>query len=183
MSTFCRPFTSTWPTSCGSWGSFPRGKHTSAQTWHKAYEKAIDKAIERIGQQLFCQKKKLGRPYPVCLWSAGYLDHAFPLPADDPQYRPPGPYQENWAGTLDDVTTEAEASSGGRGPHVVVEEEIEEEIEMIYDSTNDPMAACHQPEMSAAESLADILKSSVPIRGTRRNCPPVARRVAVTRET
>ena len=31
---------------------------------------------------------------------------------------------------------------------------------MIYDSTNDPTAACHQSEMSAAESLADILKSS-----------------------
>ena len=141
-------------------GEFPRGKHTLAQAWHKAYEKAVNETIERIGQQLFCQKKKLGRPYPVCLRSAGYLDHAFPLPTDDPQYRPPGPYQENWAGTLDDATVEAEAS-GGRGPDVVVEEEIEEEIEMIYDSAHNPMAACHQPEMSAAESLADILKSSV----------------------
>ena len=66
-------------------GEFPRGKHTMAKTWHKAYEKAVDETIERIGQQLFCQKK-LGQPYPVCLRSAGYLDHAFPLPADDPQY-------------------------------------------------------------------------------------------------
>ena len=41
-------------------GEFPRGKHTSAKTWHKAYEKAVDETIERIGQQLFCQKKKLG---------------------------------------------------------------------------------------------------------------------------
>ena len=32
---------------------------------------------------------------------------------------------------------------------------------MIYDSANDPTVACNQPEMSAAESLADILKSSV----------------------
>ena len=153
MSTSCRPFTSTWPTNCGSWGSFPRGKHTSAQNWHKAYEKAVNETVERIGQQLFCQKKKLGRPYPVCLRGAGYLDHAFPLPADDPQYRPPGPYQENWAGTLEDTTAAAEAS---RGPDVIVEEEIE----MIYDSNHDPTAVCHQSEMSAAESLADILKSS-----------------------
>ena len=62
----------------------------------------MDETVEKIGQQMFCQKRKLGRPYPVCLRNAGYLDHAFPLPTDDPQYRPPGPYQEDWAGTLDD---------------------------------------------------------------------------------
>ena len=140
-------------------GEFPQGKHMSARAWNKAYEKAVDEAVEKIGQQLFCQKKKLGRPYPVCLRQAGYLDHAFPLLIDDPQYRPPGPYQKNWAGTLDDEAAEAEAS-GGRGPDVVVEGKIEEEIVMIYDSANDPTAACNQPEMSATESLADILQSS-----------------------
>ena len=149
-------------------GEFPRGKHTSAQNWHKAYEKAVDETIEKIGQQLFCQKKKLGRPYPVWLRSAGYLDHAFPLPTDDPQYRPPGPYQENWAGTLEDATVAAEAS---RGPDVIVEEEREEEIEMIYDSTNDLTAACHQSEMSATESLADILKSSATETGDPEELP------------
>ena len=50
----------------------------------------------------------------------------------------------------------------GVGDHdVVMEGETEEEIEMVYNSANDPMAACNQPELSAAESLADILKSSV----------------------
>ena len=115
----------------------------------------MDKTVEKIGQQLFCQKRILGRPYPACLRPAGYLDYAFPLPIDDPQYRPPGPYQENWAGTLDDETEEAEVSEG-QGPDVVVEEEIT----IIYDSSNDPTAACHQPEMSAVELLADILQSS-----------------------
>ena len=61
---------------------------------------------------------------------------------------------------MDDATAEAEAS-GGKGPDVIAEEEIKEEIEMIYDSANDPTAACNQPEMSATESLPDILKSSV----------------------
>ena len=51
-------------------------------------------------------------------------------------------------------------AGGGRGPDVIMEEEIKEEIEMIYDSANDPTAACNQPEMSAMESLADILQSS-----------------------
>ena len=136
-------------------GEFPRGKHASTKAWNKAYEKAVDETVEKIGQQLFCQKKILGRPYPTCLRPAGYLDYAFPLPIDDPQYRPPGPYQENWAGTLDDETEEAEASKG-QGPDVVVEEEIT----IVYDSSNDPTAACHQPEMSAAELLTDILQSS-----------------------
>ena len=71
---------------------------------------------------------------------------------------------------------EAEASEG-RGPDVVVEEEIEEEIEMIYDSTNDPTAACNQPEMSATESLADILKSSVTDAGDSEE-PPSRRSVS-----
>ena len=115
----------------------------------------MDETAEKIGQQLFCQKKKLGRPYPVCLRQAGYLDYAFPLPIDDPQYQSPGPYQENWAGTLDDETAEAEAS-GGRAADVIVEEEIT----ILYDSSNDPTVACHQPEMSAAELLAYILQSS-----------------------
>ena len=136
-------------------GEFPRGKHTSTKAWNKAYEKAVDETVEKIGQQLFCQKKILGWPYPACLRPAGYLDYAFPLLIDDPQYRPPGPYQENWAGTLDDETKEAEASEG-QGPDVVVEEEIT----IVYDSSNDPTVACHQPEMSAAELLADILQSS-----------------------
>ena len=136
-------------------GEFPWGKHVSTKAWNKAYEKAVDETVEKIGQQLFCQKKKLGRPYPICLRQAGYLDYAFPLPIDDPQYRSPGPYQENWAGTLDDETAEAEVS-GGRGVDVI----MEEEITILYDSSNDPTAACHQPEMSAAELLADILQSS-----------------------
>ena len=135
-------------------GEFPRGKHASTKAWSKAYEKVMDETVEKIGQQLFCQKK-LGWPYPICLRQAGYLDYAFPLPIDDPQYRSPGPYQENWAGTLDDETAEAEASRG-RGADVIVEEEIT----ILYDSPNNPTAACHQPEMSAAESLADILQSS-----------------------
>ena len=115
----------------------------------------MDKTVEKIGQQLFCQKKILGRPYPICLRQAGYLDYAFPLLIDDPQYWPPGPYQENWAGTLDDETEEAEASEG-QGPDVV----MEEEITILYNSSNDPTAACHQLEMSAAELLTDILQSS-----------------------
>ena len=56
---------------------------------------------------------------------------------------------------MDDETAEAEAS-GGRGADVIVEEEIT----ILYDSSNDPTAACHQPEMSTAELLADILQSS-----------------------
>ena len=144
-------------------GEFPRGRHMSAKSWHKAYEKAVDKTVERIGQQMFCKKRKLGRPYPVCLRNAGYLDHAFPLPTDDPQYRPPGPYREDWADTVDDETKQTKARSGNLD--VVVEEENEEEIEMIYDSANDPAVACHQstdrPEKSAAQALVDILQSSV----------------------
>ena len=136
-------------------GEFPRGKHASTKAWNKAYEKAVDETVEKIGQQLFCQKKIVGRPYPVCLRQAGYLDYAFRLPMDHPQHRPPGPYQENWAGTLDDETEEAEASEG-RGADVIVEEEIT----ILYDSSNDPTAACHQPEMSTTELLTDILQSS-----------------------
>ena len=146
-------------------GEFPRaGKHTMTKAWNRAYDKAVDKMVDKIGQQIFCQKRKLGRAYPVCLRQPGYLDYAYPLTVDDPQYWPPGPYHENWAGTLDDEVGEAEAC-GGKGPDVVIKEEIEEEIEeeitTIYDSANDPTVACHQPDPTPAESLTDILQSSV----------------------
>ena len=142
-------------------GDFPRGRHVSAKSWNKAYEQAVSETVDKIRQQMFCQKKKLGRPYPVCLRDAGYLDHAFPLPTDDPQYRPPGPYREDWAGTPDEE--EEGAGAGGGNPDVVVEEEYE--IEMVYDSMNDPQAACNQatslPEKTPAQGLAELLKSSV----------------------
>ena len=129
------------------------------KAWNKAYKKAVDEMVDKIGQQIFCQKRKMGWAYPICLREPSYLDHAYPLPEDDPQYQPPGPYHENWAGTMANKTGEAQAS-GGRGPDVVIEEEYEEEITTIYDSANDPTTACHQPDPTPAESLADILQSS-----------------------
>ena len=83
-------------------GEFPRSeKHTLMRAWNRAYEKFIDETVNKIGQQYFCRRMKLGRVYLVCLHEAGYLDHVFPLPENDPQHRTPGTYDENWAGTLD----------------------------------------------------------------------------------
>ena len=141
-------------------GEFPWGKHMTTKAWNKAYKKAVDEMVDKIGQQIFCQKRKMGWAYPVCLREPGYLDHAYPLPVDDPQYRPPGPYHENWADTMADESGEAQAVGGG-GPDVVIEEEYEEEITTIYDSANDPTAACHRTDPTPVESLADILQSSV----------------------
>ena len=144
-------------------GDFPRDRHVSAKNWHKAYEQAVSETVDRIGQQMFCQKRKLGRPYPVCLRDAGYLDHAFPLNTDDPQYRPPGPYREDWAGTGMPDEEEEGAVAGDNNPDVVVEGEYE--IEMVYDSNNDPEAACNLatsvPERTPAQGLAALLKGSV----------------------
>ena len=84
-------------------GEFPRSpQHTTATKWRAAWDKFVDETIEKIGQQYWCRKIKQGRTYPSYLWQSGLLDHAFPLLEDDPQYRPPGRYVENWAGTLDE---------------------------------------------------------------------------------
>ena len=63
------------------------------------------------------------------------------------------------------------AAEAGTGLDVIVEEEKEEEIEMVYDSTNDPTVACHQSEMSTTKSLADILKSSATETGNLEELP------------
>ena len=65
-------------------------QHTTVAKWKATWDKFIDETIEKIGQQYWCRKIKQGRTYPSCLWQSGLLDHAFPLPEDDPQYRPPG---------------------------------------------------------------------------------------------
>ena len=141
-------------------GEFPRARrHTMPKAWKKAYDKAVNKMVDKIGQYYFCQERKLGRADPICLRQAGYLDHTFPLTVDDHQYQPPGPYRKNWAGMLANEDGEAEAC-GGRGPDVVVEKEVKEEITTIYDSANDPTVACNQPEPTPAEVLADLLHSS-----------------------
>ena len=165
-------------------GEFPRGKHTSAASWNKAWEKAVDETVDRIAQELFCQKKKLGRVYPVCLRESGYLDYAFPLPADDPQYRPPGAYRENWADTMDAeelAVRAAEAAAraasaaaiaaeiGGGGDadaDVIVEEET---IEIVGDD-----GVHTELEMTAAESLASLLETSA-IESAAYQMPPTRR--------
>ena len=84
-------------------GEFPWSpQHTTVTKWRAAWDKFVTETIEKIGQQYWCRKIKQGRTYPSCLRQSGLLDHAFPLPEDDPQYRPPGRYIENWAGTLDE---------------------------------------------------------------------------------
>ena len=84
-------------------GEFPRSpQHTTVAKWKAAWDKFVDETIEKIGQQYWCRKIKQGRTYPLWLRQLGLLDHAFPLPEDDPQYRPPGRYIENWASTLDE---------------------------------------------------------------------------------
>ena len=71
-------------------GEFPRSpQHTTVTKWRAAWDKFVDETIEKIGQQYWCRKIKQGRTYPSCLRQSGLLDHAFPLPEDDPQYRPP----------------------------------------------------------------------------------------------
>ena len=72
-------------------GEFPWSpQHTTMTKWKAAWDKFVDETIEKIGQQYWCRKIKQGRTYPSCLRQSGLLDHAFPLPEDDPQYRPPG---------------------------------------------------------------------------------------------
>ena len=72
-------------------GEFPWSpQHTTVTKWKAAWDKFVDETIEKIGQQYWCRKIKQGRTYPSCLWQSGLLDHAFPLPEDDPQYQPPG---------------------------------------------------------------------------------------------
>ena len=72
-------------------GEFPwLPQHTTATKWKATWDKFFDETIEKIGQQYWCRKIKQGRTYPSCLRQSGLLDHAFPLPEDDPQYRPPG---------------------------------------------------------------------------------------------
>ena len=84
-------------------GEFPRSpQHTTATKWRATWNKFVDETIEKIGQQYWCRKIKQGQTYPSCLRQLGLLDHAFPLLEDDPQYRPPGRYVKNWAGTLDE---------------------------------------------------------------------------------
>ena len=84
-------------------GEFPQSpQHTTVTKWRATWDKFVDETIEKIGQQYWCRKIKQGRTYPSCLQQSGLLDHAFPLLEDDPQYRPPGQYIENWAGTLDE---------------------------------------------------------------------------------
>ena len=123
-------------------GEFPRSpQHTTATGWKAAWDKFVSGTIERVGQQCWCRKVKQGWTYPSCLQQSGLLDHAFPLPEDDPQYRPPGRYIENWAGTLDEecpvkeeavsrvparagqeATLAAPGAPGGIEPNVVVEQ-------------------------------------------------------------
>ena len=68
-------------------GEFPRlPQHTMATKWKAAWDKFVNETIEKIGQQYWCRKIKQGQTYPSCLWQSGLLDHAFPLPEDDPQY-------------------------------------------------------------------------------------------------
>ena len=84
-------------------GELPRSpQHTTATKWRATWDKFVDETIKKIGQQYWCRKIKQGRTYPSCLRQSGLLDHAFPLLEDDPQYRPPGRYIENWASTLDE---------------------------------------------------------------------------------
>ena len=153
-------------------GEFPRGKHTSAASWNKAWEKAVDETVERIAQELFCQTKKLGRVYPICLREPGYLDYAFPLPADNPQYRPPGPYSENWADTMEAEEIAAKAADAGAGGDAGADVIIEEEtVEIVGDQGGHT-----ELEMTAAESLASLLHTSAVESGAYQT--PPARRLS-----
>ena len=177
-------------------GEFPRlPQHTTATKWKAAWDKFVDETIEKIGQQYWCRKIKQGRTYPSCLWQSGLLDHAFPLPEDDPQYRPPGRYIENWAGTLDEerpvkkeavpqaptgageeATPAAPGAPGSIEPDVVVEQVTEEtadgEITCLYDSANDPTFCPAQPsEPTPEEALAQLLTRGQETTGSVREPP------------
>ena len=177
-------------------GKFPRSpQHTTATKWRAAWDKFVDETIEKIGQQYWCRKIKQGRTYPSCLQQSGLLDHAFPLPEDDPQYRPPGRYVENWAGTLDEecpvreeavpqvpigagkeVTPAVPRAPGGIEPNVVVEQVTEEtadgEITCLYDSANDPTFCPARPsEPTPEEALAQLLTREQVMTGSVREPP------------
>ena len=177
-------------------GEFPQSpQHTTATKWKAAWDKFIDETIEKIGQQYWCRKIKQGRTYPSYLRQSGLLDHAFPLPEDDPQYRPPGRYIENWAGTLDEeclvkeeavpqapagageeATPAVPRAPGGIEPDVVVEQVMEEtadgEITCLYDSANDPTFCPAQPsEPTPEEVLAQLLTRGQAMTGSVREPP------------
>ena len=163
--------------------------------WKAAWDKFVDETIEKIGQQYWCRKIKQGRTYPSCLWQLGLLDHAFPLPEDDPQYRPPGRYIENWAGMLDEerpvkeeavpqaptragkgATPAAPGAPGGIEPDMVVEQVTEEtadgEITCLYDSANDPTFCPARPsEPTPEEALAQLLTRGQATTGSVREPP------------
>ena len=166
-----------------------------ATKWKAAWDKFIDETIEKIGQQYWCRKIKQGRTYPSCLRQSGLLDHAFPLPEDDPQYRPPGRYIENWAGTLDEeclvkeeavpqapagageeATPAAPGAPGGIEPDVVVEQVTEEtadgKITCLYDSANDPTFCPAWPsEPTPEEALTQLLTRGQATTGSVREPP------------
>ena len=177
-------------------GEFPRSpQHTTATKWRAVWDKFVDETIEKIGQQYWCRKIKQGRTYPSCLRQSGLLDHAFPLPEDDPQYRPPGRYVENWAGTLDEerpvreevvpqapvrageeATPAAPRAPGGIEADVVVEQVTEEtadgEITCLYDSANDPTFCPAWPsEPTPEEVLAQLLTRGQAMTGSVREPP------------
>ena len=170
-------------------------QHTTATKWKAAWDKFVDETIKKIGQQYWCRKIKQGWTYPSCLRQSGLLDHAFPLLEDDPQYRPPGRYIENWASTLDEerpvkeeavpqapagagkeVTPAAPGLPGGIEPDVVVEQVTEETadgvITCLYDSTNDPTFCPARPsEPTPEEALAQLLTRGQAMTGSVREPP------------
>ena len=177
-------------------GEFLRSpQHTTATKWKATWDKFVDETIEKIGQQYWCRKIKQGWTYPSCLQQSGLLDHAFPLPEDDPQYRPPGRYIENWAGTLDEerpvkeeavpqapaaageeATPAAPGAPGSIEPDVVVEQVTEEtadgEITCLYDSANDPTFCPAQlSEPTPEEALAQLLTRGQATTGSVREPP------------
>ena len=177
-------------------GEFPRSpQHTTATKWRAAWDKFVDETIEKIWQQYWCRKIKQGWTYPSCLRQSVLLDHAFPLPEDDPQYRPPGRFIENWAGMLDEerpvreeavpqapagagkeVTPAVPGVPGGIKPDVVVEQVTEEmadgEIMCLYDSANDPTFCPARPsEPTPEEALAQLLTRGQATTGSVQEAP------------
>ena len=177
-------------------GDFPRSpQHTTVAKWKAAWDKFVDETIKKIGQQYWCRKIKQGQTYPSCLRQSGLLDHAFPLPEDDPQYRPPGRYIENWASMLDkerlvreeavplvpagageEATLAAPGAPGSIEPDVVVEQVMVEtadgEIMCLYDSANDPTFCPAQPsEPTPEEALTQLLTRGQMMTGLVREPP------------
>ena len=177
-------------------GEFPRSpQHTTVAKWKAAWDKFVDETIKKIGQQYWYRKIKQGQTYPSCLRQSGLLDHAFPLPEDDPQYRPPGRYIENWAGTLDEecpvreeTVPQAPAGAGEEAtlavprapgsiePDVVVEQVMVEtadgEITCLYDNANDPTFCPARPsEPTPEEALAQLLTRGQTTTGSVREPP------------